>query len=96
MDKQASKDGFNPKGLAILLLILLAVAGLVFTVWTSGKTQAEQEDAFSYPCQLASETPIEAEACIESMKARYRGSLDDPGMVANAAAEHVRRYRAGE
>ncbi len=96
MNERASKDGFNPKGLAILLLVLLAVAGVVFTLWTSGKVQGEQEDAFAYPCRLASETPIEAKACIESMKARYDGPLDDPAMVANAAAEHVRRYRAGE
>ncbi len=96
MNERASKDGFNPKGLAILLLVLLAVAGVVFTLWNSGKRHGEQDDAFAYPCQLASATPTEAQACVESMKASYKGPLDDPGMVANAAAENVRRYRAGE
>lgn len=96
MAEQASKDGLNPKGLAVLLLIFLAVAGIVFALWNSGKRQGEQDDAFAYPCQLASEAPAEAQACVESMKATYKGPLDNPEMVANAAAEHVARYRVGE
>ncbi|MEC7797949.1 MAG: hypothetical protein VX755_11595 [Pseudomonadota bacterium] len=88
-------DQPNRVGILILLVVLAIVGIFLATAWNSGKQQAKEDEAFTYPCQLASEKPAEAQACVDSMKAMYKGPLDDPDMVANAAAEHVRRYREG-
>ncbi|KAK0330045.1 hypothetical protein LTR94_034395, partial [Friedmanniomyces endolithicus] len=88
MDAKTSNDGPNFKGLLILLVIILAVGGTFAALWNNGKRQADEDQAFTYACELASETPVEAQACVESMKAQYEGPLDDPDRIANAVAEH--------
>jgi hypothetical protein len=93
---QASKGGANLKGLAILAVILFAAGGIFAALWNSGKQQAMQDEAFGFPCELASETPDEASACVSSMKASYAGPMNDPDRVANAAAQYVADYRASK
>lgn len=93
---KAAGDKPNRLGMVVLVVVLAVVGVFLAAAWNSGKQQAVEDEAFTYPCQLASEKPAEAQACVESMKAMYKGPLDNPDMVANAAAEHVRRYRERE
>ncbi len=95
MDDMVKKDRPNRWGLAILAVLLIGGGAFLIAAWNSGRQQAAQDDAFRYPCRLATESPSEEDACVASMIERYEGPIDDPQRVANAVAEHVRRLREG-